>query len=76
MNILVHKMILWFELAVHLRLNFINRYVISNNVVCATNKGSDQLAHTRKLIRAFAGRLNILWLLNYWPNFIWGFWAY
>ena len=34
---------------------------ISNNVVCATNKASDQPAHsTRKLIRAFASRLSIL----------------
>ena len=29
---------------------------ISNNVVCATSKGSDQPAHTRSLIRAFACR--------------------
>ena len=33
---------------------------ISNNVVCATSKGSDQPAHTRSLIRVFAHRLNIL----------------
>ena len=33
---------------------------ISNNVVCATSKGSDQPAHTRSLIRAFASRLSIL----------------
>ena len=33
---------------------------ISNNVVCATSKGSDQPAHTRTLIRAFASCLNIL----------------
>ena len=33
---------------------------ISNNVVCATSKASDQPAHTRSLIRAFAGRLSIL----------------
>ena len=33
---------------------------ISNNVVYATIKGSDQPAHTRSLIRAFASRLNIL----------------
>ena len=32
---------------------------ISNNVVCATSKGSDQPAHMRRLIRAFASRLNI-----------------
>ena len=36
------------------------RHEISNNVVCATSKGSDQPAHTRSLIRAFAGRLNVL----------------
>ena len=30
---------------------------ISNNMVCATNKASDQPAHTRSLIRAFASRL-------------------
>ena len=32
-------------------------YEISNNVVCATSKGSDQPAHTRSLIRAFVSRL-------------------
>ena len=36
------------------------RHEISNNVVCATSKASDQPAHTRSLIRAFANRLNIL----------------
>ena len=29
---------------------------ISNNVACATSKGSDQPAHTHSLIRAFASR--------------------
>ena len=33
---------------------------ISNNVVCATSKASDQPAHTRSLIRAFASSLSIL----------------
>ena len=33
---------------------------ISNNVVCATNKASDQPANMRSLIRAFASRLSIL----------------
>ena len=33
---------------------------ISNNVVCATSKASDQPAPTRSLIRAFASRLSIL----------------
>ena len=36
------------------------RHKISNNVVCATSKASDQPAHARSLIRAFAIRLNIL----------------
>ena len=38
---------------------------ISNNMVCATSKASDQPAHTRSLIRAFANRWNILRLLSY-----------
>ena len=33
------------------------RHEISNNVVCVTSKASDQPAHTRRLIRAFASRL-------------------
>ena len=33
---------------------------ISNNLVCATSKASDQPAHTRSLIRAFASHLSIL----------------
>ena len=35
-------------------------YEISNKVVCATSKASDQPAQTRSLIRAFASRLSIL----------------
>ena len=42
-----------------------SRCVISNNVVCATSKASDQPTHTHSLIRAFASRLNILWVLSY-----------
>ena len=41
---------------------------ISNNVVVAISKASDQPAPKRSLIRAFASRLIILWLLSYWPN--------
>ena len=33
---------------------------ISNNVLCANSKASDQPAHMRSLIRAFASRLSIL----------------
>ena len=36
------------------------RHEITNNVVCATSKGSDQPAHMRSLLIAFPGRLNIL----------------
>ena len=46
---------------------------ISNNLVCATSKASDQPAHTHSLIRACANRLNILWLLSYWRNITWSF---
>ena len=40
------------------------RREISNNVLCATSKASDQPAHMRSLIRAFASHLNILLLLT------------
>ena len=33
---------------------------ISNNVLCGTSKASDQPAHMRSLIRAFASHLSIL----------------
>ena len=33
---------------------------ISNHVICATSKCSDQPGHTRGLIRAFANRLNTI----------------
>ena len=46
---------------------------ISNDVACATSKASDHPAHTCSLIRAFASRLSILWLLSYWLNIIWSF---
>ena len=36
------------------------RHEISNNVVCATSKASDQPAHTFSLIRAFACCMNII----------------
>ena len=46
------------------------QHEISNNVVCATSKASDQPTHIRSLIRAFDSRLNILWVLSYWLNII------
>ena len=36
------------------------QHEISNHVVCATSKGSDQPAHTRSLVRVFASRVKIL----------------
>ena len=56
-------MLIWFEhilLANQLNNKFEQRHEISNNVVCATSKASDQTAHMRSLIRAFTGHLNIL----------------
>ena len=54
--------LLIFKLSIVMLLNFYNEPVheISNNVVCATSKSSDQPAHTRSLIRAFASRLSNL----------------
>ena len=40
--------------------SFEPRHEISNNVVCATSKGSDQPAQARSLITAFGSCLNIL----------------
>ena len=47
------------------------RHEISNNVVCATSKASDQPVHMHSLIRVFASPLNILWVQGYWLNIIW-----
>ena len=58
---------------IHLCLPIEPVHEISNNVVCATSKASDQPAHKRSLIRAVACRLSILFLLSYWRNTIWSF---
>ena len=55
--------IIWIWSYVHISIDLINRiyepvHEISNNVVCATSKGSDQPAHTRSLFRALADHLN------------------
>ena len=42
------------------KLVFEPRQEVSNNIICATSRASDQPAHTCSLIRAFASRLNIL----------------
>ena len=49
----------------HINEYFINKayepvHEMSNNVICTISIDSDQPAHTRSLIRAFACRLNIL----------------
>ena len=36
------------------------RHEISSNVICETSKGSDQPVHMRRLVRAFASRMNII----------------
>ena len=41
---------------------------ISKNVVCGTNKDSDQLAHMHSQIWAFASQLSILCLLSHWQT--------
>ena len=41
-----------------------------DNVICATSKDSDQPAHTRSLIRAFASRLNFLCVLLCYLEFL------
>ena len=61
----IRKAVIYFGVNVHAIsqcVTFMNEPVheISNNVVCAISKYSDQPAHTRSLIRAFASRLNIL----------------
>ena len=49
------------------------RHEISNDSAYVTSNASDQPAHMRSLIRAFASRLNILLALSYWLNSIWSF---
>ena len=59
-----HRRVIQGHLALLLWLSqtFWQWHEISNNVVCATSKGSDQPAQMLSLIRAFASHLNILWL--------------
>ena len=53
--------ILWLSVIVSMRsIRTEPGHEISNNLVCATSKASDQPAHMRSLIRAFASRLSIL----------------
>ena len=49
----------------HVKRAYEPAHEISNNVVCATSKASDQPAHTCSLIRAFASHLNSIGVLSY-----------
>ena len=60
------KLVVWFKSAIIIE----SWHGISNNVVYATSKASDQPVHTHSLIRTFPSRLNILWVLSYWLNII------
>ena len=46
--------------SLRIKISFEPVHAISYNVVCATSNASDQSAHTRSLIRAFASRLSVL----------------
>ena len=50
----------WSEASAYEAIQYEPVHGISNNVVCATSKASDQPAHMCSLIRAFACRLSIL----------------
>ena len=54
------EMVNWISAMAYLQKINEPRIEISNNVVCATSKGSDQPAHMHSLIIAFASRLKIL----------------
>ena len=49
------------------------RHKISNNVIFASSKDSDQPVHMLGQIRAFAIGFNFLCVLCYWLNIIWSF---
>ena len=70
-DIIFHSLRIYFETKKTDKILIIDpRHEISNNVICATSKASDQPVHMRSLIRAFASSLNILWVLSYWLNII------
>ena len=71
----LQQSLICFTLAVLIIIIIINEQVheLSNNVACATSEALDQPVHMRSLIRAFASRFSILWLLSYWLNTIWSF---
>ena len=46
---------------------------ISINVLCATSKASDQPAHTRSLIRAFAGPFEYSMIVKLLTEYLWSF---
>ena len=56
----LQSQVMLISLTLKARLIYEPVHEISNNVVCATSKASDQPAHTHSLIRAYASCLNIL----------------
>ena len=64
---------LWWKYWVFSKTTYEPWHGISNYVVCATSKASDQPAHMRRLIRAFASHFHILGVLSYRLNIIWSF---
>ena len=63
-TVLSNKIALIIFVLILVEIAFELRHEISNNVVYATSKASDQPAHKRSLIRTFASQLNIL-VLSY-----------
>ena len=59
MRILIH-VINCYYIHIHLRHTHEPQIEISNNVVCATSKSSDQPAHTRSLIREYSMTVKLL----------------
>ena len=64
LNILkAYCIVIWFKL-LNDKVRFEPQHGISNNVVCATSKASDQSVHKHSLIRALASRLMSVKLLT------------
>ena len=66
-------LLIWFKIGCQSTYTYEPVHEISNNVICSTSKASGQPAHMPSLIRAYACGSNILWVLSYWLNTIWGF---
>ena len=60
MHVAAQSLFLYFVDYLPILIRYEPVHEISNKLVCATSKASDQPTHTRSLIRAFASRLSIL----------------